>query len=327
MLSESVKDKSVFIGNSVSPLTSVITGIDLRIKSQIKSAFVKYKPDVVYMYNFHPFLNLYVAELARKNGATFVQHVQEPYSVDKKVHKGLAQYWLYAFEYLQGRTLRKADVAVLSSKEASVLFDRRYKDFQGKKVMVPLMYEDLGTVDIGINKRIYITFVGPPVPAKGPETFLQIVDYCEKHNLDFRFILISRLPVTDEAYHINSNLEIVHKDNISDEEIGFYLQRSVAAITPYKTARQSSVALTSYMYGTPVISTNVGGLPEVIHHRKTGYLLDLTAGVEEWMSGLNFIKDNLSSMSKESRTYFIENFSEVNWQKYFDKILTTGRAE
>jgi glycosyltransferase involved in cell wall biosynthesis len=31
------------------------------------------------------------------------------------------------------------------------------------------------------------------------------------------------------------------------------------------------------MYGTPVVSSNVGGLPEFVHHKETGYLVDLNA--------------------------------------------------
>jgi glycosyltransferase involved in cell wall biosynthesis len=321
MLSEEIKRKTIFIGNSVDPFSALKTGFDIRLKREIKAAFTTYKPECIYMYNFHPFLNYYISELAEKTEAIFIQHVQEPYVENKSVYGGLHQYLLYLFEYLQGRLLKKTDVAILSSKIASAAFDKRYPDFQGKKVIVPLMYEDIGSHTTERDDRKYITFIGPPVPAKGPDTFLDIVNYSERHNLGFEFILISRAEVSEPCYHKNSNLKIFHKTNISDEEISYYMSHSIATITPYKTAKQSSVVLTSYMYGTPVLSTNVGGLSEVISHLKTGYLLDLNANTEKWIKGLNFIKENLGTMSMSCRDYFIANFSEVNWPKYFAGII------
>ena len=80
--------------------------------------------------------------------------------------------------------------------------------------------------------------------------------------------------------------------------------------------------LTSYMYGTPVISTNVGGLPEVIFHLKIDYLLDKDSKIEEWIEGINFIRSDLSGMSKNCRDYFVGNFSETNWSKYFGDIFS-----
>jgi len=321
MLQEEIIKNTIFLGNSIDPFSAIKSGFDIRLKREIKRNFNISKPDYIYMYNFHPFLNYYVAGLAKKCGAIFIQHVQEPYVENKKAYDGSYRYLLYLFEFLQGKLLTKTDIAILSSNIASAAFNKRYPDFRGKKLIIPLMYEDLGGCNTKKRIRKYITFIGPPVPAKGPKTFLDIVDYSERYKLDYEFILISRNEVNDPRYHKNSNLKIFYKTNISDEEIGHYISHSIATITPYKTARQSSVVLTSYMYGTPVISTNVGGLPEVISHLKTGYLLDLNANTEQWIKGLNYIKENLGTMSINCRDSFVTNFSEINWPKYFGELF------
>lgn len=321
MLPEEIAEKTVFINDSTGLTSTVVDGLNPRLTQKLKRAFSVDKPGYVYMHNFHPFLNYHVAKLSKGHGATFIQHVQEPYVEDKSIYGGLHQYWLHLFEYLQGRLLEKTDVAVISSDEALSLFEKRYPDFGGKKARIPLMYEDLGGCTSNKNERKYITFIGPPVPAKGTETFLEVVDYSEKHDLGFNFLLISHAKIDDQRYYRNGNLQILYKPKITDKEIGDHLQRSLMTITPYRTARQSSVILTSYMYGTPVISTNVGGLPEIVSHLKTGYLLDKDSKVEEWIEGINFIRDNLLEMSKNCRSYFVENFSEVNWPRYFGEIF------
>ncbi|MBT9139283.1 MAG: hypothetical protein DDT31_01866 [Syntrophomonadaceae bacterium] len=322
MLSDEIRGKAIFIGNSADIISTIADGLNFKLREKLKAIFSIDKPDYVYMYNFHPFLNHYIAKLSKRYDFTFIQHVHEPYVENKKVYKGSHQYWLYLFEYLQGKLLEKTDIAVLSSNDASSLFKKRFPNFSAKEVRIPLMYEDLGKFTTNTRDRKHITFIGPPVPAKGPETFLEIVEYSEEHNLGLEFLLISRSKINDSRYWGKTNLKIFYKAKISDEEIGGYIQQSLMTITPYKTARQSSVVLTSYMHGTPVISTNVGGLPEVISHCKTGYLLDKDSKVEEWIEGINFIKDNLSQMSKNCRSYFVENFSEVNWPKYFKDIFS-----
>ena len=320
MLPEDIINKTVFVGKSTGLISALIAGLNVGNIQKLNKALLEYNPDYIYMYNYHPFLNYYMAILSHKHGSTFIQHIQEPCVEDKSAYKGFKQYWLYLFEYFQEKLLDRVDIAVLSSKRALYLFDKRYGKFVRTKTMIPLMYEDLGNDLKNIGHRKYITFIGPPVPAKGPETFLDIVDYSNKNGLNFKFLLISNSEVNSSYYEIK-NLEIFYKDKISDEIMGDFIKNSLMTVTPYKVATQSSVILTSYMYGTPVLSTNVGGLPEVVHHLKTGYLLDENSIVEEWINGVTFILNNHSEMSKYCRDYFTREFSEINWPKYFFNIF------
>lgn len=318
MLSEEIKEKTTFVGNSIDILSMMKDAFNFENREKVRKIFSEDDPTHVYMHNYHP-LNHYIAKLCKKYGSCFIQHVHEPYVENKKAHGGLHQYWLHLFEYFQGKLLEKADIAIVSSKMASSLFDKRYPSFSGKKKVIPLMYEDLGSSIHDAQDRKYVTFVGPPVPAKGPETFLEIVDYSDKNNLDF--LLISNSRINDSRYYNKSNLKILCKERITDEEFGGLIQKSLAVLTPYKRETQSSVILVSYMYGTPVVSSDTGGLSEFVFHKKTGYLLDRNAETEEWVKGINYVRENLSKMSRDCRNYFVENFSGKNWEKYLHDVL------
>jgi glycosyltransferase involved in cell wall biosynthesis len=320
MLPNEIKKKTTFIGNSVNISTMLKDTFSLKNIEEIRKIFSEDKPTHIYLHNYH-FLNNYIAKLAKKFNSVFIYHVHEPFVQDKKAHGGLHQYWLYLFEYFQEKLLKNTDVAVVSSKEALRLFNFRYPSFSGKKILIPLLYEDLGESESDAQKREYVTFVGPPVPAKNPEKFLEIVKYSNANGLNMRFLLISRSKVRDNRFLREKNLEIFCKERISDEEFGELIKRSIAVITPYRRATQSSVILVSYMYGTPVVSSDVGGLPEFVSHKRTGYLLDINANVEEWVEGINYVQKNFTRLSAECRRFFVENFSGKNWEKYIDDLL------
>jgi glycosyltransferase involved in cell wall biosynthesis len=321
LLSEDIRKKAVFIGHSTGIFSMIRDTLNPKNFHLIRKVFSEDQPTHVYIHNYH-LLNHYIIKLSKKYGCKFIYHVHEPYTINKKAHGGLQQYWLHLYELFEGMLINKADTVIVSSKMASYLFNLRYPKFSGKKMLVPLMYEDLGNSNTGLQDRKYITFVGPPVPAKNPEKFLEIVEYSANNNLDLEFLLISRSKIRDKRYYKYGNLRVYYKERISDEEFGELIKRSIVVLTPYKRETQSSVILVSYMYGTPVMSSNIGGLPEFVIHGETGYLLDMNAKAEKWVEGINYIRENLPRISKNCRKYFEENFSGKNWKKYLDSILT-----
>ena len=320
MLPQSVKEKTVFIGHSKNISSMIMDCLDFKNIRLINRVFSEDKPSHVYIQNYH-MLNHFVLKACKKNGGKFIYHAHEPRVENKRAHGGSQQYWLYLNEFMEARLLRKTDIAMISSREGSRLFNKAYPWFKGKKVEIPLMYEDLGENTGLPNIQSYITFVGPPVPAKGPEIFLKIVDYARKSNPDWSFLLISREEVKDARFLNKRNLSIFYKKKISDEEYGALMRKSCTVLTPYKRETQSSVILVSYMYGTPVVSSNVGGLPEFVNIGDTGYIVDLNAPVEEWIKAISQTQKNAQIMRVYSRRYFDENFSGKNWKKYLKATL------
>jgi len=320
MLPEGIRKKTVFIGHSIGIPSMLKDFLSFGNREKLKKAFSDDPPTHIYIHNYH-FLNHFIAKLSKKCRSVFIYHVHEPYVQNKKAHGGFHQYWLYLFEHFQNKLLKNTNIAIVSSKEALYLFNIRYPNFTGKKILIPLMYEDLGVSDPDVQDRKYITFVGPPVPAKNPQKILEIIRYSNAHDLGLRFLLISRFKVKDTRFLKERNLKIFYKKRISDEEYGELIKKSIAVITPYKRETQSSVILVSYMYGTPVVSSNVGGLPEFVFHKETGYLLDVNAKAEEWIEGIKYVQKNLPQLSKNCRKHFVENFSGENWHNYLDELL------
>jgi len=72
--------------------------------------------------------------------------------------------------------------------------------------------------------------------------------------------------------HLEQDI-LLKADYIPNEEVGIYYAAADVVVLPYVSATQSGIVQIAYNYNKPVITTNVGGLPEVIDAGKTGYIV------------------------------------------------------
>jgi glycosyltransferase involved in cell wall biosynthesis len=66
---------------------------------------------------------------------------------------------------------------------------------------------------------------------------------------------------------------ILKADYIPNEDVGLYYAAADVVVLPYISATQSGIIQIAYNYNKPVITTNVGGLPEVIEEGQTGFIV------------------------------------------------------
>jgi glycosyltransferase involved in cell wall biosynthesis len=62
-------------------------------------------------------------------------------------------------------------------------------------------------------------------------------------------------------------------EHVPDEGVRTYFSAADVVALPYLSATQSGITQIAYAFGLPVISTDVGGLPEVVRDGETGYIV------------------------------------------------------
>lgn len=79
------------------------------------------------------------------------------------------------------------------------------------------------------------------------------------------FKLIDEKGIGDEV--------IIKSEFIPDREVASWFCASDLVVQPYKSATQSGITQIGYNFLKPMLVTNVGGLPEIITHNKSGYVV------------------------------------------------------
>ena len=127
----------------------------------------------------------------------------------------------------------------------------------------------------------YILFFGFIRGYKGLDLLLKAMAQPElaKHN-EIKLIVAGEFYGDSQPYYkLIDDLKIADRvelrtDYIPNEAINSYFCASDLIVQPYKTATQSGVTQIGYHFGKPMLVTNVGGLPEIIGHKVSGYVVE-----------------------------------------------------
>ncbi len=131
----------------------------------------------------------------------------------------------------------------------------------------------------GINQRENLVgYIGRLSPEKGVLNFVKAIPLIlnEKEDIKFSIIGNGKLMSEIEKYVAYNNLEenLNLEGWVSHDELGAYLNDFKILILPSYTEGLPNIILEAMACGTPVLSTSVGSVPDVIKNRENGFLLE-----------------------------------------------------
>lgn len=156
----------------------------------------------------------------------------------KTVHPTYNIFKLYGLSKAEGRALLK-----LPDKEKVLLFFGFIREYKGLKYLIRALPKVMNSLE-----NIKLLIVGEFNGDK--EIYMDLISKCQVEN------------------HVE-----VYDQYIPDIEVEKYFAASDLVVLPYESSTQSGIVQIAYGFEKPVIATDVGGLPEVVIHEKTGYIV------------------------------------------------------
>lgn len=165
----------------------------------------------------------------------------------------------------------------------------------------------------------YLLFFGLVRPYKGLDTLLEAWERVRRDG--------QKLIIAGEFYENKQKYEpqlsklsqsvILCDKFIADSDVKYYFSVADALVLPYKTATQSGVTQIAYNFCTPMIVTDVGGLPEIVPDDKVGYVCPPTVdGVADAIESL-YKDNNLARFRKN----IITERKRFSWEVMCDKLM------
>jgi glycosyltransferase involved in cell wall biosynthesis len=109
-------------------------------------------------------------------------------------------------------------------------------------------------------------------------------------------------------------------DFIPAGEVRLFFSAADIVVQPYKSATQSGISQIAYHFECPMLVTNVGGLPEIVQHGKSGYVLSPDPD-EIAVALIDFFENNrMEAMQSSVRT----EKKRFSWIYFVEKLLKNG---
>lgn len=216
----------------------------------------------------------------------------------------------------------KEDLKIFTTEKRCILNPHPVFDNFGERLDAKEAKDTLGLNE----KEEYVLFFGFIRKYKGLDLALEAFSKWRKELPNVKLLVAGEFYDNEEYYKTIArdlgieNEVLWHTYFIDDSKVKNYFSAARLVLQPYHHATQSGVTQIAYQFEQPMIVTRVGGLPELIDHGKTGYLVEkdeqeIADRVIEFFKGTH---QEIQAEMKEAKKRF-------SWSAMVGNILTLYR--
>lgn len=317
-----LKCKAQFIFDILNPLT---------LKKTAK-CIADFKPDVFIFHSVDPYYSpayyiiLHLIKKSVNNCKIFaICHEPMPYRVKTR----------FFSVPLNKLVLKNVDTIFVHSSKDYENVKRILPDANVKKIFHPIydfFYKKVDMVKakkkLNLKGKIML-FFGYIRRDKGLNFLIQALSRVIS-KIDVTLLIVGEFQEDKEKYmqqirrlKLENNVKIVDR-YVGNNEVPLYFSAADVIVTPYVSGSQSGVINIAYAFNKPVITTNVGGLGEIVKAGKTGYVVKSRNSQELADAIIKFYNRENIDRFRSSIVKFKKQFS---WDRLCNEILKEVRKK
>ena len=291
--------------------------------SFMKKNYQKY--DLIHAHSYIFFTSAQCALLRKIRKFPFVLHVHGGVQTPLFLSSNLIEYFQLLFkrsifDKIIGKLVIKNSDSIISVSKNDLDFIRQNYDLSNK-----VYYHIPNAVDIEKFKRIdtinrkFITFIGRLSYIKGIDIFLKVIKELYKEDNTLKFLIIGNGPLKNLVEKAKKELPITYKEYFPYEKIEKVYNMSKLIMLTSRFEGVPTTILESLACETPVITSNVGGVSEIIKPKENGFLFKIDKIFQETDNMLKLISNEktLNNFGKNGRNLIKKKFS---WEKVTEDI-------
>lgn len=176
------------------------------------------------------------------------------------------------------------------------------------------------------SDRLFLVSVGRPHWIKGYYYALKACAILKEREVDFKYTIIGagqneELIYLREFYKLGDMVEFL--DILPQQTVFNTIKKADAMLVTSIEEGIANVAIEAMALGTAVISTNCGGMPELIEHKKEGWVVSLRnpEALAEAVIDFNKTPDSeLDNIREQARKKVEEQFTENNMVQGMERL-------
>jgi glycosyltransferase involved in cell wall biosynthesis len=278
----------------------------------IKKIF-SYKPDIIHLVSDSPWICFFFPILKYRFSIVSTIHDPKQHLGDERIDYEIVEYLTQKFsdlilvhgEYLKQIVLAKWNVPF------SKVHVIPHGDFSILKKM--------GKTGITSEKNT-VLFFGRIKEYKGLKYLLQSRYFLIKKFPSFKIIIAGDGDLTSYGELCRDPSLEIHNYYIPSDKVPEFFQRSSIVVLPYIDASQSGVVSLAFTFNKPVITTNVGSIPEVVINNKTGIIVQPKNSLEI-AKAIEMIFNNDELRNKMINNIESYTHKELAWDNIARKII------
>ena len=184
---------------------------------------------------------------------------------------------------------------------------------ESEKIQVIYNATHLNSFSENKKEKITLLYVGRNSPEKRIHLIGQIASRLKQKNFNFEMLLIgSNL---DEGIYLEDRPSCTFLGALSQDEITEWYQKAHAVLITSRREGFPMVFIEGMMFGCVPISTNVGGIPELIKNEETGILIENSLDEDELVE--RFTKEIIQLFESTEKYQKISSICSEFAQQYF----------